>query len=150
MLLVPGSLISEDRAETPKELTKEERDQLKKRALKLNQQGFQLYQQGKLAEATKMEKHALDIYRQLYPKNSYPQGHPDLATSLNNVGFLLQAQGEYTQALGYCHQALEMLQQLYPKAKYPQGHPHLATRLHNLGFLLEAQGEYAKALGYYH
>src|SRR5262249_54394334 len=56
MLLVPGSLISENRAETPKELTKEERDQLEKRALKLHRQASQLYQQGKFVEATKTQK----------------------------------------------------------------------------------------------
>jgi CHAT domain-containing protein/Tfp pilus assembly protein PilF len=149
MLLVPGSWISENRAEKPKELTKDERDQLQRRALELQQQVFQLYQQGKFLEATKIQKQVLDFLRRLYPEATYPQGHRDLAISLNNLASLLQAQGEYAKALDYYRQALEMRQRLYPKAKYPQGHPDLAQSLNNLGFVLQAQGKYAKALGYF-
>ena len=63
------------------------------------------------------------MYQKLYPKDSYPQGHPDLATSLNNLGFLLQAQGEYGKAEPFFRQALAMYQKLYPKEKYPAGPP---------------------------
>jgi tetratricopeptide (TPR) repeat protein len=147
MLLVARSLNSENRAETPKELSKEERDQLKRRALKLQQQVFQLYQQGKLVDATKIQKQLLDMHQRLYSKAKHPQGHPELANSLNNLGFLLHTRGEYAKALGYYRQALEMDQRLYPKDKHPQGHPHLAASLNNLGALLRDQGEHAKALG---
>ena len=85
----------------------------------------------------------------LYPKDRYPQGHPDLAQSLNALGFLLQAQGSYGEARGYFERALAMDQSLYPKDRYPQGHPDLATSLNNLGFLLQAQGSYGEARGYY-
>jgi CHAT domain-containing protein/Tfp pilus assembly protein PilF len=88
------------------------------------------------------------MHQQLYPKERYPQGHPDLARNLNNLGVLLQAQGEYAKALGYYRQALDMYQQLYPKERYPQGHPDLTTSLSNLGLLLQAQGEYGQALDY--
>ena len=85
----------------------------------------------------------------LYPKDRYPQGHPDLATSLNNLGTLLQAQGAYGEARGYYERALAMQQALYPKDRYPHGHPELATSLNNLGALLQAQGSYGEARGYY-
>ena len=41
---------------------------------------------------------ALAMVESLYPKDRYPQGHPDLAGSLNNLGALLQAQGSYVEA----------------------------------------------------
>ena len=41
------------------------------------------------------------MFQALYPKERYPQGHPDLAVSLDDLGGLLQAQGAYGEALGY-------------------------------------------------
>ena len=103
----------------PSPLTEEARSRLEKRAAELDERTDQLYQQGRYAEATKLLEQALEMRQRLYPKDKYPQGHPDLAASLNNLGFLLRAQGEYSQALGYHKQALEMAQRLYPKDKYP-------------------------------
>ncbi len=40
------------------------------------------------------------MHEALYPKERYPHGHPDLATSLNNLGVLLQDQGAYGGARG--------------------------------------------------
>ncbi|MCI0461311.1 MAG: CHAT domain-containing protein, partial [Gemmataceae bacterium] len=91
---------------------------------------------------------ALSMYEQLYPRDKYPQGHPDLAQSLDNLGSLLQEQGEYATAEGYYRDALSMCQQLYPKARYPQGHPSLARSLTSLGGVLWAQGEYVRAEPY--
>jgi CHAT domain-containing protein/tetratricopeptide (TPR) repeat protein len=85
----------------------------------------------------------------LYPKERYPQGHPDLAISLNNLGFLLQAQGDHSGARGYFQRALAMRAALYPQERYPQGHPDLAVSLNNLGFLLQAQRDYSGAREYY-
>ena len=70
----------------------------------------------------------------LYPKERYPQGHPDLADSLNNLGSLLRPRGP-TARRGATERALAMSQALYPKERYPQGHPDLATSLNNLGSL---------------
>ena len=76
----------------------------------------------------------------LYPKERYPQGHPNLARSLNNLGGVLQALGNYAEARGYFQRALEMIQALYPKERYPQGHPYLVIGMNNLGDLLWHQG----------
>jgi tetratricopeptide (TPR) repeat protein len=122
----PVSLVQGVRGDSPKELTKEERNQLIQRAEKLDGQAVQLYQQGKFAEATKLMKQALAMRQRLYPKAQYPQGHPDLADSLNNLGVLLREQGEYAAARDYHRQALAMYQRLYPKPKYPRGHSDLA------------------------
>jgi CHAT domain-containing protein/tetratricopeptide (TPR) repeat protein len=85
----------------------------------------------------------------LYPKDRYPRGHPDLATSLNNLGSLLQDQGSYGEARGYLERGLAMRESLYPRDRYPRGHPDLATSLNNLGSLLWAQDAYGEARGYY-
>jgi CHAT domain-containing protein/Tfp pilus assembly protein PilF len=108
-----------------------------------------LQAQGKYGHALDCLQQALQMNQQLYPKQRYPRGHPDLATSLNNLGALLKDQGEYGQALDYFRQVLQMNRQLYPKERYPHGHPLLALSLNNLGSLLHDQGEYGQALDYY-
>jgi len=69
-----------------------------------------LQDQGEYAKADPYHRDALAMYRSLYPKDRYPQGHPDLAQSLNNLGFLLQVQGEYAKAEPYYRDALAMQQ----------------------------------------
>jgi CHAT domain-containing protein/Tfp pilus assembly protein PilF len=133
----------------PKEPSPEERAQLEQQAKELNERAVALYGQGRYPEATKLMQQALEVFRKLYPKEHYPQGHLNLGTCLNNLGALLREQGEYGRALDSYRQALHMYQQLYPKGHYPQGHPHLATCLNNLGQLLQAQGDYGPALDYY-
>jgi CHAT domain-containing protein/Tfp pilus assembly protein PilF len=135
--------------DAPKELSDAERARLEKRATELNQRVLALHQQGQLDGARKLCEEALALRQQLYPKERYPDGHPDLAASLNNLGFLLQAQGDSGKALDYLQQALQMRRQLFPREKYPDGHPDLASTLTNVGFLLRAQGEYDKALDCY-
>jgi CHAT domain-containing protein/Tfp pilus assembly protein PilF len=131
------------------ELTPEERQALERQGMQLDEQAGQRYQQGRYAETTKLLHQVLEIAKRLYPKEQYPQGHPNLATSLNHLGLSLRAQGEYGRALPYLQDALAMRQKLYPKEKYAQGHPHLAESLNNLGNLLHVQGEYGRALQCY-
>ncbi len=126
-----------------------EQQQLRQKALQLNQEGVGLYRQARLAEANDRWRQAIELFQQVYPQEKFPDGHPDLATSLNNLGALLQAQGRYAQAETFYRQALQMRQKLYPKEKYPAGHTDLATSLNNLGMLLQAQGGYAQAETFY-
>jgi CHAT domain-containing protein len=111
----------------------------------LNRRGIALHQAGKFPEATKVFADALRIREGLYPKERYPQGHPDLANSINNLALLHQEQGEYGKAEPLYHRALKMREALFPQGRYPQGHPELAHSIHNLAFLHRAQGEYSKA-----
>jgi len=113
-------------------------------ARKLNDEGVQLYQQGKLTLALDKMVHALAMREKLFLPMDYPHGHADLAQSLYNVGFLLQSQCEYGKASPFLEKALAMRQQLYP-----QGHPDLANSLNNMGLLLHARGEDDKALRYH-
>ncbi len=112
---------------------------------RLGMRGGAMYQAGKFAEATKVFAEVLKMVEGLYPKASYPQGHPDLAISLNNLAALHQSQADYAKAEPLFRRALEMNEGLYPKARYPQGHPHLAMSLNSLAVLHQSQADYAKA-----
>ncbi len=46
----------------------------------------------------------------LYPRDRYPQGHPDLAMSLSNLGLLLEDEGQLTAALPLLQRAVDMYQ----------------------------------------
>ena len=78
--------------------------------------------------------------QKLYPKERFPDGHPELADSLNNMGGVLQSLGESGKALPYYEQALAMNQKLYPKERFPDGHPDLAGSLNNMGSVLAVVG----------
>jgi tetratricopeptide (TPR) repeat protein len=139
-LLAPAMLPADE----PPALTAAEQ-QLLQEAAKLQAEGVALYGQTKLAAATERLRKALELYQRVYPREKYPDGHPDLALSLNNLGAVLQAQAENGRAEPFLRQALAMRQTLYPKARYPDGHPDLAHSLRNLGFVLQAQAEYSQA-----
>jgi CHAT domain-containing protein len=83
--------------------------------------------------------------RRLYPADTYPDGHPDLAGSLNNLGYVLEAQGRPAAAEPLFREALAMRRRLYPADTYPDGHPDLAGSLNNLASVLHAQGRPAAA-----
>jgi CHAT domain-containing protein/Tfp pilus assembly protein PilF len=137
--------VSAQRAAEPANPTPEQRQEIEKKAAALNQKALELSRRGELAASTKVAQEALQLRQMLYPKDKYPQGHPDLATSLNNLGGCLEAQGEFIKAETFYRDALAMRQALYPKDKYPQGHADIASCLNNLGGVLQGQGLYAKA-----
>ena len=45
-----------------------------------NRLGYVLHHEGKYVEARQFLKRSLEMYERLYPKNQYPQGHPELAS----------------------------------------------------------------------
>src|SRR5262245_65494111 len=60
------------------ELTPEQQ-RLQNKARTLSQQAFALYQRGEYPRATQLCREAVRLCEQAYPKDTYPQGHPDLA-----------------------------------------------------------------------
>jgi tetratricopeptide (TPR) repeat protein/CHAT domain-containing protein len=134
--------------EPPERLTTDQRQKLGRPGLELYNASNQAFERGDLTTAVEKARQHLRIMERLYPKDRYPHGHPNLATSLNNLGHRLHALGDYGGARGYFEQALAMTEALYPKDRYPQGNPHLATSLHNLGTHLRDQGDYGGARGY--
>jgi CHAT domain-containing protein len=118
-------------------------------AIRLNLRGVGLYQAGKWAEAIRVLADVLRRRDELYPKERYPQGHPELAQSINNLAALHYFRGEHARAEPLYCRALEMSEKLYPRERYPQGHVELATNINNLAALYRSQGKYARAEALY-
>jgi tetratricopeptide (TPR) repeat protein/CHAT domain-containing protein len=149
VLVAPGLFSPAAHADDPPErLTTEQRNELQRRAVELSRVRDQAHDRGDLTTAVAKQRQLLRIMERLYPKDSYPQGHPPLASSLYVLGALLQAQGDYVGARRYSEQALAMFEALYPRDRYPQGNLYLAHSLNNLGALLRDQGDYDAARGY--
>src|SRR5262245_48077346 len=100
-------------AEPPAKLTPEQRKTLEARRGELNSAGEKSYHAGKHAEAIQAFEAALEISRALYPRDTFPDGHANLATSLNNLAGLYQAQGKYAAAEALFKAALAMCQRLF-------------------------------------
>ena len=113
-----------------------------KEANRLEQQGIELYQQGKYIEATNIFERVLEIRKRIYPED-----HPDVATSLNNLAFLYNNQGRYADAEPLYIEATNLFERVLEIRKqiYPEEHPYVATSLNNLAELYRNQGRYAEA-----
>jgi len=133
-------------ADEPKEMPKEERQKLEMEAKRLNAEGVQLFDDGKIAAAVAKTRQALTIFRRLYPEAQFREGHPDLNRSINNLAYLLKETGAYEQALPLFEESLSMRRKLYPATTHPNGHPDLATSFNNLGGLYLELRWYDKAL----
>ncbi|TVQ24624.1 MAG: tetratricopeptide repeat-containing protein, partial [Leptolyngbya sp. DLM2.Bin15] len=104
-------------------------------AERLNQQAWQLYQQGQYGEAILLVQQALVIRENLLSEN-----HPDVASSLNNLARLYQAQGNYGAAEPLYQRSLFIRETILG-----ENHPDVATSLNSLALLYYAQGNYRTA-----
>jgi CHAT domain-containing protein/Tfp pilus assembly protein PilF len=104
-------------------------------AERLNNQAFELYQQGKYNEAILLAEKTLAIRKKVLGNN-----HLDVAESLNSLGLLYYSQGRYNEAELFHKRALAIR-----KAQLGDNHPDTATSLNNLALLYESQGRYAEA-----
>jgi CHAT domain-containing protein len=132
-------------ADKPDELTPERREELAKKATDLNAEGVRQYRAGNDVKAMEAIREALELRRALFPRDKFPQGHPDLAEGLNNLAGLHRAAGEHGKAEPLCREALDMRRDLCPKERFPNGDPYLAQSINNLGVLYQDAGEYGKA-----
>ncbi|MBW4651003.1 MAG: tetratricopeptide repeat protein [Kastovskya adunca ATA6-11-RM4] len=104
-------------------------------AQRLNQQVFQLYNQGQYAAAIPLAERALAIMEKVLG-----QEHPDVATSLNNLANLYKEMGNYSTAEPLYQRALAILEKVLGQA-----HPDVALTLNNLALLYQLQGNYSTA-----
>jgi CHAT domain-containing protein/Tfp pilus assembly protein PilF len=125
-----------------------ERTRLKQEANNLAVQAYNLYKELRYDSALELLKQAEIILLQLYPPNTFPQGHPDLVFVLNNKAAILNDQGDYERARIVFEQVLAMDRKLYPEDQFPQGHEELASSLNNLGAVANAQGDHRQAREY--
>ncbi|MEO2020171.1 MAG: tetratricopeptide repeat-containing protein, partial [Fuerstiella sp.] len=103
--------------------------------VKKQRQGFQLYRQGKFAEAAELGETVLSIQKRVLGVD-----HPDYAKSLNTLAVLYKSQGEYAKAEPMYLEALDIV-----KRVLGVHHPHYANNLNSLAVLYHSQGESAKA-----
>ena len=82
--------------------------------------------------------------RPCYPKERYPQGHPDLAISLNNLGSCSRTRGPTARRGAITSGAGDGPGPL-PQGAVSAGTPRPGPSLSNLGDLLQAQGLYGEA-----
>ncbi|MEA5519009.1 CHAT domain-containing tetratricopeptide repeat protein [Limnoraphis robusta] len=106
-----------------------------KEANQLDEQGYQLYQQGKYNEAIPLAERVLEIRERLLGEN-----HPHVATSLNDLALLYSDQGRYDEAEPLYQRSLA----IWEKA-LGENHPHVANSLNNLASLYSYQGRYDQA-----
>ncbi|MGK7874280.1 MAG: tetratricopeptide repeat protein [Xenococcaceae cyanobacterium] len=104
-------------------------------AKQLNQQAFQLYNQGNYTEAEPLYQRSLAIREKVLGPE-----HPDVALSLNNLAGLYFSQGNYTEAEPLYQRSLAIRQ----KVLGPE-HQLVATSLNNLAALYQVQGKYTEA-----
>jgi CHAT domain-containing protein/tetratricopeptide (TPR) repeat protein len=126
-----------------------EEQQLAKHVKELNAEGERLYDEGKFIEAIKVFRRALDFGHRLYPKDRFPNGHNELATSINNLAEAHEAAGDYANAEPLFQEALAMRRFLFPKDRFPIGHPDLAGSIDNLASLYHSAGKLAIAAPLY-
>jgi len=107
-----------------------------KKALYLNNAGYEFHQAGEYERALPLFEQALQIRREVLGLQ-----HTDTASSLHNLAALYYSQGEYDKALPLYEQALQIRKQVLGLQ-----HPDTALSLNNLAFLYYSQGEYDKAL----
>ena len=96
----------------------------------LNRQIFQLYGQGKYAEAAALAREALSLTERVLGKE-----HPDTLTSVNNLAVLYQAQGRLAEAEPLYKRALEA-----SRAGAGQGAPRHAYKCEQSGLALSSRG----------
>ena len=93
-----GRVLRGQTADPPRPLGQEESQRLEARAAELYQAGFQTYEQGDLAKSVTEFAQSLRTFEEIYPKEKFPQGHPDLANTLDAMGHSLLSEGSYLQA----------------------------------------------------
>ena len=109
----------------------------------LNELGVLLLARSNYAGAEPVLRDAMVMCQKLYPKDKYPQGHHEVASSLISLGKLLRNRGDSAGAEPLFREALAMCRKLYHKDTNPKGHPYLAFSLNELGELLCARGDHA-------
>ncbi len=98
--------------------------------------GLNLFDQGQMAEAEQLLRHAVKLEQQEVGEPP----HPQFANLLNNLAYLLHARGENEEAGLLFQRSLEMNKKLLGDS-----HPTIAIGLNNLAFLQQDRGNYAEA-----
>jgi tetratricopeptide (TPR) repeat protein len=90
---------------------------------------------GRLNEAEKLERDALEIQRRVLGND-----HPDTLTSMNNLAFTLRREGRYPEAEQLFREALDIRRRVLGN-----DHPATAGSMSNLAITLAREGRYPEA-----
>jgi CHAT domain-containing protein/Tfp pilus assembly protein PilF len=146
LLLVAGVRVTGQPVPAPVDKADEPaRPQLLAKARLLTTEGVRLHRAGDFHRARAPLEQALALYRQAYPRASYPNGHRELGNSLNDLALLYQAVGDHARAEPVFRETLAMYRALFPPERFPGGHPALATIINNVGELHRTAAEYEQA-----
>jgi CHAT domain-containing protein len=127
------------------DLSPQERKEREKKVAQWNREGSQHFEAHDFVGARELFAQALEMGRTLYPRNTFPDGHPELAVSMQSLGLMLRITGEHAQAESLLREALRMNQALFPREKYPRGHLNLAANVHSLAELYADLADHGQA-----
>src|SRR5687767_9789242 len=100
VLLSLAGLLGGAEPQRETELIPEDREEMALRAKELFQQGEKFLKEDKADLAARRCREALELRRRLYPPDSHPHGHKDLAATLRALGCALVESGRPEEALG--------------------------------------------------
>jgi CHAT domain-containing protein/tetratricopeptide (TPR) repeat protein len=107
--------------------------------------GSLLWSQGQFEQAQRYFEKQVGIAQANHPKEKYPLGHRDVATSLTTLGLVRCSRGKCEEAIGDCQRALAIYEALHPRRAYPDGHPDLMPSLTVLGCALAGKQDFENA-----
>src|SRR4051812_31660242 len=92
----------------------QQRQELEKQAREEDALVAKAYSRGDWQEAVERLHSLLAIHRKRFPKETHPDGHPELAANLSSLGRTYRSLGDVAKAEAYHREALAMRQKLYP------------------------------------
>jgi len=106
-------------------------------------------EQGDYYRARLNYSYLLAIQTDLYPKEQYPHGHINKASTLRHFGEVTLESFNRDYARRYVEQSLVMYQDLSSGGQLPRSNLALAETLHLMGNILANEGDYGRAKRYF-
>jgi len=104
-----------------------------------------LVKQRKFTEAIDGYRRALDIFKELVPKNDDPHGNALIATATHDLGDALLRAGRSREAAETLRTALGLWRKAFSEKTHPNGHPEIVGTLAELGLALFDQSDFDAA-----
>jgi tetratricopeptide (TPR) repeat protein len=114
---------------------------LRREAVKLNDEGYQYYRASKWRLAHQKFAEALKLNRLI-------DHRPGIAANLNNLGAIAQEQGNLTEAEGFYREALSIQREIGDPAGVGEALNNMGTVYAGQGRWVEAEALYTEALAY--
>ncbi|MBX9579171.1 MAG: CHAT domain-containing protein [Gemmataceae bacterium] len=139
-VLLGAGLRAADDPPPKKELTPEERKELKARWASATAASVKAYRAGELNDAEKAADEALRLAGELYPASDYPDGHDDIVVNIINIANIQSGKGNLRLAERLHRSALAMTKRLHPG-----DHDDVARGLTHLALFYVSHDEFKAA-----